>query len=72
MNDNRVKVLCARCSRSFRERISCLHDGYQTQCPNCYRMMTFTSDSEDASIRRAMKEARRIRNGVVIEPSEFT
>jgi hypothetical protein len=30
-------------------------------------MITFTVDSQDTGIRRAMTEARRITNGVVIE-----
>ena len=64
MND-RVKILCTRCRTPFREKVSNMRDGFQAQCPNCYRMIIFDSDSQDQGVRRAMTEARRIRNGYV-------
>ena len=36
--------------------------GYQVQCPNCMRLITFDSSSEDPNIRRPLKAARDIRD----------
>ncbi len=63
--NDKIKVLCSRCKASFRERVAKLRDGYQAQCPNCYRLIQFDTGSDDAYVRRAMTEARRIRNGFV-------
>ena len=62
---DRIKVQCTRCRMPFREKVSNLREGYQRQCPNCNRMITFDNDSQDVGVRRAMTEARRIRNGYV-------
>jgi hypothetical protein len=38
-----------------------LKNGYQMQCPNCMRLITFDSSSEDPNVRRPLKAARDIR-----------
>lgn len=63
MND-KVKVSCTRCKTRFSERASRVREGYQGQCPACGCFINFTAEAMDPSIRRAMSEARRIRNGV--------
>ncbi|MFL9499445.1 hypothetical protein [Rhodopseudomonas palustris] len=60
---DKVRVLCGRCRVPFREKIKNMREGFQTQCPNCNRLITFSSDSADLGVQRAMTEARRIRNG---------
>lgn len=67
---DKVKVLCSRCKKPFREKVSNMREGYQTQCPHCYKMIIFDATSEDPGVRRAMTEARRIRNGVII-PKQY-
>ena len=58
---DRVKCVCSNCRKPFSERASRLKGGYQTQCPNCMRLITFDSGSEDPNIRRPLKAARDIR-----------
>jgi hypothetical protein len=67
---DRVKVTCTKCKNSFRERARNLRSGYQTQCPHCYRMITFDEGSDDLGVRRALTQARRIRTGFVAETPE--
>jgi hypothetical protein len=67
---DKVKVLCSRCKNPFREKVSNMREGYQTQCPNCYRLIIFDPTSQDPGVRRAMTEARRIRNGIILPKPE--
>jgi len=60
MND-RVKILCSNCRKPFSDRANRLKNGYQIQCPNCMRLITFDSSSEDPNIRRPLKAARDFR-----------
>jgi DNA-directed RNA polymerase subunit RPC12/RpoP len=60
MND-RVKIVCSNCRKPFSERAPRLKNGYQVQCPNCMRLITFDSSSEDPNIRRPLKAARDFR-----------
>ena len=59
---DRIKCLCSNCRKPFSERASRLKNGYQMQCPNCMRLITFDSSSEDPNVRRPLKAARDIRN----------
>ncbi|QDL98481.1 hypothetical protein FLL57_14730 [Rhodopseudomonas palustris] len=63
---DKVRVLCSRCRMPFREKVKNMREGFQTQCPNCGRLITFSSDSADLGVQRAMTEARRIRNGASV------
>jgi DNA-directed RNA polymerase subunit RPC12/RpoP len=58
---DRIKVLCSKCSKPFSERAQRLRNGYQVQCPNCMKLITFDSSSEDPNIRRPLKAARDFR-----------
>jgi len=58
---DRIKCLCSNCRKPFSERAGRLKNGYQVQCPNCMRLITFDSGSEDPNIRRPLKAARDIR-----------
>ena len=48
-----------------------LRDGYQAQCPQCGCFINFSSESMDPNIRKAMTEARRIRNGFIAESANI-
>ncbi len=58
---DRIRILCSKCNKSFAERAPRLRNGYQVQCPNCMKLITFDSSSEDPNIRRPMKAARDFR-----------
>jgi predicted nucleic acid-binding Zn-ribbon protein len=64
MIDDKIKVKCSKCSTVFRERAERIRNGFQKQCPNCLKLITFDSSSEDANIRRALKLAREHRQAV--------
>ena len=61
MIDDKVKIRCSKCSMMFRERAQRIRNGFQLQCPHCFKMVTFDSDSEDINIRRALSAARELR-----------
>jgi len=58
MIDDKVKIRCSKCSMMFRERAQRIRNGFQMQC---FKMVTFDSDSEDINIRRALSAARELR-----------
>ena len=58
---DRIKILCSKCRKPFGERAQRLCNGYQVQCPNCMKLITFDSSSEDPNIRRPLKAARDFR-----------
>ena len=55
---DRIKILCSKCRKPFGEMAQRLRNGYQVQCPNCMKLITFDSSSEDPNIRRPLKAAR--------------
>jgi DNA-directed RNA polymerase subunit RPC12/RpoP len=59
---DRIKIICSNCRKLFSDRANRLKNGYQVQCPNCMRLITFDSGSEDPNIRRPLKAARDIRH----------
>ena len=61
MIDDKVKIICSKCSMMFRERAQRIRNDFQTQCPHCFKLLTFESNSEDKNIRRAIKLARDVR-----------
>jgi DNA-directed RNA polymerase subunit RPC12/RpoP len=58
---DRIKIVCSKCRKHFGERAQRLRNGYQVQCPNCMKLITFESSSEDPNIRRPLKAARDFR-----------
>ena len=64
MIDDKTRIKCSKCSTVFRERAQRIRNGFQTQCPNCLRLITFDTASEDSNIRRALKSAREVRQAV--------
>jgi hypothetical protein len=69
---DKIKISCSRCKARFSERVTRLREGYQGQCPSCGCFINFTAESMDPNVRRAMTEARRIRNGFVFQHPEET
>jgi hypothetical protein len=61
MIDDKVKIICSKCSMMFRERAQRIRSGFQMQCPHCLKLITFDSSSEDRNIRRAIRSARDLR-----------
>jgi hypothetical protein len=66
----KIKVTCTRCKSRFSERVSRLRDGFQGQCTSCGCFINFSAESMDPNVRRAMTEARRIRNGFAMPTTE--
>jgi hypothetical protein len=48
----------------FRERARRLQNGYSRQCPSCEVVIFFDEDSQNPNIKRAMRDARRIRKEI--------
>lgn len=61
MFDDSVQVRCRRCKGAFRERARRLQNGYSRQCPTCEVVLFFDEDSQDQTVRRAMRSARQVR-----------
>jgi predicted nucleic acid-binding Zn-ribbon protein len=64
MIDDKIKIKCSKCSTIFGERAQRVRNGFQKQCPNCFKLITFDTSSEDSNIRRALKSAREVRHAV--------
>ena len=59
--DDKVKIKCSGCKRVFREKAKGVRDGAQVNCPDCYKLITISKETEDPTMRRALKTAREIR-----------
>jgi hypothetical protein len=59
--DDKVRIRCPYCTRLFRHRAHRITDGFQLNCEHCVRLITFTRDTEDPFMRRAMKAAQETR-----------
>jgi hypothetical protein len=60
--DDKVKIRCPGCTKLFRERAGKVRDGVQLNCPNCFKLLTLNRDTEDPFFRRALKQAKEIRD----------
>ncbi|MCP3408627.1 Zn-ribbon domain-containing protein [Bradyrhizobium sp. CCGB01] len=56
-----VQVQCTRCKSVFRDRAGRLQDGYSRQCPSCEVVLFFAEDSQHPFVKRAMRDARKVR-----------
>lgn len=56
-----VQIQCTRCKTMFRDRAGRLQDGYSRQCPGCEVVLFFGEDSPHPFIKRAMRNARKVR-----------
>ncbi|WP_322518034.1 hypothetical protein SR870_11215 [Rhodopseudomonas palustris] len=63
---DKIRVLCTKCRVPFREKIRNVREGTQVQCPNCNKLITFSTDSADLGVQRAFTEVRRIKNGMML------
>lgn len=59
--DDKVKIRCPGCKRIFREKAKRVRDGAQTNCPDCYKLITISKETEDPVMRRALRTAKEIR-----------
>ena len=56
-----VQIQCTRCKSVFRDRAGRLQDGYSRQCPSCEVVLFFAEDAQHPFIKRAMRNARKVR-----------
>ncbi|MGY3659571.1 hypothetical protein [Bradyrhizobium sp. USDA 376] len=56
-----VQIQCTRCKNVFRDRAARLQDGYSRQCPSCEVVLFFAEDSQHPFVKRAMRNARKVR-----------
>jgi predicted nucleic acid-binding Zn-ribbon protein len=59
-----VQIQCTRCKGVFRDRAGRLQDGYSRQCPSCEVVLFFAEDSQHPFIKRAMRDARKLRKAL--------
>ncbi|PJG56645.1 hypothetical protein CVM73_03605 [Bradyrhizobium forestalis] len=59
-----VQIQCTRCKNVFRDRAGRLQDGYSRQCPSCEVVLFFAEDSQHPFIKRAMRNARKVRKEI--------
>ncbi|WP_441236312.1 hypothetical protein [Bradyrhizobium sp. 930_D9_N1_4] len=45
----------------FRDHARRLQDGYSRQCPGCEVVLFFAEDSQHPFVKRAMRDARKVR-----------
>jgi len=55
---DKIAITCSRCDRSFGELYRRIRVGFERQCPHCLRIIIFSAESEDPSIKRALRLAR--------------
>jgi hypothetical protein len=67
MIDDKVRIKCTKCSQVFRERAQRVRPGFQTNCQHCNRLITFDTTVEDRNIRKALMNAKELRE--IIEAS---
>lgn len=60
VTDDKVKLRCS-CKRVFREKAGRVRDGAQFNCPECYRLLTLSKETQDPFMRRALRDAKAIR-----------
>jgi hypothetical protein len=61
MPEEKIKIRCTRCTATFRERGSRIKNGFQLNCPQCNRLITFDTTSEDVNVRKAFHAAKALR-----------
>jgi hypothetical protein len=59
---DKIAITCSRCDRSFGELYRRIRVGFERQCPHCQRIIIFSAENEDPSVKRALKLARTRRN----------
>jgi predicted nucleic acid-binding Zn-ribbon protein len=59
--EEKIKIKCTKCAAVFRERGSRIRSGFQLNCPQCNRLITFDASSEDVNVRKAFQAAKAFR-----------
>ena len=72
MIDEKIRIKCTKCSSIFRERGSRVRNGFQTNCPQCNRLITFDTSSDDVNVRKALRAARELRHAQDVEAQAVT
>jgi Zn finger protein HypA/HybF involved in hydrogenase expression len=58
---SKIKIVCGKCTKAFKEHHSKIRSGLSVTCPGCAQPTVFDSNSEDLNIRRILTAARRFR-----------
>ncbi|MDB5616609.1 MAG: hypothetical protein JWQ24_847 [Tardiphaga sp.] len=67
MVEEKIRIKCTKCNSVFRERGSRIRNGFQANCPQCNRLITFDTNSEDLNVRKAFKAARDLRYALELQ-----
>jgi len=59
--DDAIQIRCSRCNSTFRDRARRVRSGYSRECPGCNALIFFESESHEDNIKRALKEAHKLR-----------
>jgi hypothetical protein len=57
----RLLITCVACDKKFRESHSKVKAGNMLGCPNCLAQITIEPESANASVRKALSMARKMR-----------
>jgi len=58
---SKVKIICGKCAKPFKEHHSKIRNGTSVSCPACGQKIDFDSRSADLNVRRALSAARQFR-----------
>jgi hypothetical protein len=69
MPEDKIRIRCTKCTAVFRERGTRIRNGFQLNCPQCNRSITFDTSSDDLNVRKAFQAARFLRQALEAEAS---
>lgn len=69
MPEDKIRIRCTKCTAVFRERERRIRNGFQLNCPQCNRLITFDTSSDDPNVRKAFQAAKLLRQALEVETS---
>ena len=64
---SKIKIVCRKCTKTFKEHHSKIRNGLSITCPACALPIVFDSNSEELNTRKALTAARQFRLQVSAE-----
>jgi DNA-directed RNA polymerase subunit RPC12/RpoP len=58
---SKIKIVCGKCTKAFKEHQSKIRDGLSVTCPACTEPIVFDSNSNELNVKRALHAARLFR-----------
>jgi len=55
---SKIKIVCEKCTKIFKEHHSMIRNGLSITCPACALPIVFDSNSEDLNTRKALTAVR--------------